>query len=73
MDILWLCVMVYLSHAGGGHTARQSRELHRITRINEHKLRGYGSFILLCCFRSTMEFDGRKKLMDYDAYSRINF
>ena len=31
--------MFYLAHAGGEHTARQSRELHRITRINEHKLR----------------------------------
>lgn len=39
VDILWLCVMLYLSHASGEHTARQSRELHRITRINEKVLR----------------------------------
>ena len=39
LDIIWLCIMLYLSHASGEHTSRQSRELHRITRINEHSLR----------------------------------
>lgn len=39
LDIIWLCIMLYLSHASGEHTSRQSRELHRITRINEHYLR----------------------------------
>lgn len=38
LDIIWLCIMLYLSHASGEHTSRQSRELHRITRINEHSL-----------------------------------
>ena len=38
-DILWLCVMFYLSHTNGENTARQSKELHRITGIKEKTLR----------------------------------
>ena len=39
LDVIWLSIMLYLSHASGEHTYRHSRELHRITRINEHSLR----------------------------------
>ena len=36
LDILWLKLMLYLSHANGEDTARHSKALHKITKINEH-------------------------------------
>ena len=39
LDILWLILMLYLSHASGEHTARHSKALHKMTRVNEHILR----------------------------------
>lgn len=39
LDILWLILMLYLSHASGEHTARHSKVLYKMTRVNEHVLR----------------------------------
>ena len=42
IDAVWLVFMIYLSHSSGETTSRQSRQLHRITRINEQALRYLG-------------------------------
>lgn len=38
--LIWLLFILYLSHCTGSTTARQSRELSRLTCINEQMLRG---------------------------------
>lgn len=37
--IYTLIIMLYLSHTSGEHTARHSKALHKMTRVNEHILR----------------------------------
>lgn len=39
LDIIWLIIILYLSHTNGEHTAKHSKDLQRLIKINEHLLR----------------------------------
>ena len=39
LDIIWLIIILYLSHTNGERTAKHSKDLQRLIKINEHLLR----------------------------------